>query len=79
MDQPNFKLIILSQVECAEAEPFKALTNVPTDPVAFWSGVLDFSAGGKHIRTCEWNYINLRAEGSFRFFLFNRLPNIHNF
>lgn len=35
----------VAQVEWAKAVPFKASGEVPTDPVAFWSGVWEFTAG----------------------------------
>jgi hypothetical protein len=37
-------------VSWAEAKPFKDLTEVPTDPVTFWSGILVYSVAGKLLK-----------------------------
>jgi hypothetical protein len=39
----------MTQVAWREEEPFKSLSEFPTDPVVFWSGVLAYTAGGTDI------------------------------
>jgi len=50
MNHPHHRYVLITgtlKVEWAEADPFKAMGEVPMDPVVFWSGVRDYKVGGR--------------------------------